>query len=110
MTRKNRSLRSIVSMSALLLSAAVLVIISVSPSFAQSKARARELGLSFEGTPLALALITPFVGCASRLLKNVLNLKVEDAEAIKLEDKTAIVPFFRGSLMNDSDRSLLRTA
>jgi len=67
------------------------------------------------GTPLALALITLFVGCTSknehpsdrlllanfcshksefdRLLKNVLNLKVEDAEAIKLEDKTAIGPF-----------------
>lgn len=65
------------------------------------------------GTPLTLALITLFVGCASkiehpsdrllanfcshkseldRVLKNVLNLKVEDAEAIKLEDKTAIVP------------------
>ena len=66
-------------------------------------------------TPQALALITLFVGCASkiehpsdrllllvnfcshkskfdRLLKNVLDLKVEDAEAVKLEDKTAIVP------------------
>ena len=49
-------------LSALLVSAVALVITSVTPSFAQSKARARELGIPFEGRPGAFNAITDVAG------------------------------------------------
>lgn len=62
MTQKNILLRRIVFLSVLLMSAVVLVIISITPSFAQSKPRARELGIPFEGTPGTHNAITDVVG------------------------------------------------
>lgn len=62
MDQKNTSLRRLVILSALLLSVMVLVIISITPSFAQSKPRARELGLPFEGTPGKHNAITDVAG------------------------------------------------
>jgi D-aminopeptidase len=62
MTQKNTLLRRIVSPLALLMSAFVLVIISITPSFAQSKQRARELGIPFEGTPGTHNAITDVAG------------------------------------------------
>src|SRR5918997_297187 len=62
MAQKNTLLRRIMPLFAVLISAVVLVIISVTPSFAQSKPRARELGIPFEGTPGTYNAITDVAG------------------------------------------------
>lgn len=62
MSQTNRLLRNMASISALLISVALWVMVSVTPSFAQGKARARELGLPFEGTPGTYNAITDVAG------------------------------------------------
>lgn len=62
MIRKNTFLRHIVFLSALLISAAVWVLIASTPSFAQSKSRARDLGIPFEGATGKHNAITDVLG------------------------------------------------
>lgn len=62
MIRNKALLRRIVVLPALLMSAASWVIITDTPSFAQGKLRARELGIPFEGTPGTHNAITDVAG------------------------------------------------
>jgi L-aminopeptidase/D-esterase-like protein len=62
MIQKNVLLRRMVSLSVWLMSAVLLLTISIPPSFAQSKLRARALGIPFDGTPGTNNAITDVAG------------------------------------------------
>ena len=62
MTRVKAFLRRLARPSALLLSAASLILLSAAPTPAQTKPRSRDLGIPFEGTPGAHNAITDVAG------------------------------------------------
>jgi D-aminopeptidase len=61
MTQRTASMRVVIS-SSLLISAALLLMISSAPSLGQSKARARDLGIPFEGAVGTNNAITDVAG------------------------------------------------
>ncbi|MBA2525496.1 MAG: P1 family peptidase [Pyrinomonadaceae bacterium] len=62
MTHINAVLRCVVSSSVLVVGAALVVIVSATLSYGQTKPRARELGIPFEGTPGSHNAITDVTG------------------------------------------------